>query len=348
MSAPPGTEAPRADPVAADELREVETPRVRGRLVTWLGRRLLLAILTLFIVSIVVFIATQVLPGDAAQAIAGRSGTPERVEELRKELNLERPALEQYLDWISGLTRGDLGPSVAANEPVSSVLSGKVANTLLLVTFAALITLPLSVLLGVWAAVRRDGFLDKVFQFVSLVLNAIPDFVVGLVLAVLFATTVWQVLPGTSLIPEGASPFSELDAFVLPTVTLVLVCVPYLARLVRASMIDVLESEYVQLARLKGLPEREVRFRHALPNALVPAIQGSAQVLAYMAGGIVLVEYVFAFPGLGAELVEAVQLRDVPVIQAATLILAAFYILVNLVADLLTVALTPKLRTEGL
>jgi peptide/nickel transport system permease protein len=348
LSAPPEPEAPVTDAVVSDELREVEAPRVRGRMLVWVARRLALAVLTLFVVSLVVFVATQVLPGDAAQAIAGRSGTPERVEELRAELNLDRSSAAQYLDWISGVLRGDLGPSVAANEPVSSVLSSKVTNTLVLVLLASLITLPLSVVLGVWAAVRRDGWLDRTFQFVSLVLNAIPDFVVGLLLAVVFATTVWQILPGASLIPEGASPFSEIDAFVLPTATLVLVCVPYLARLIRASMIDVLESEYVQLARLKGLPEREVRYRHALPNALMPAIQGSAQVLAYMAGGIVLVEYVFAFPGLGAELVEAVQLRDLPVIQAATLILAAFYIVVNLVADLLTVALTPKLRTEGL
>jgi peptide/nickel transport system permease protein len=348
VSTAPDFDAVRGDPVVSDELLETGGVRVRGKRARWVVRRVALAVFTLFVVSLIVFAATQLLPGDAAQAIAGRSGTPERVEQLRQELDLDRPAVSQYLDWITGFVRGDLGPSVAANEPVSSVLGSKIANTLLLVFLAALITLPLSVLIGVWAAVRRDRPFDKVFQIVSLVLNAIPDFVVGLLLAVVFATTVWKVLPAVSLIPAGSSPLSHLDVFVLPVATLVLVCVPYLARLVRASMIDVLESEYVQLARLKGLPEREVRYRHALLNALVPAIQGSAQVLAYMAGGIVLVEYVFAFPGLGAELVEAVQLRDLATIQAATLMLAAFYIVVNLVADLLTVVMTPKLRTEGL
>jgi len=349
VSTAPDLDPVGADPVVADELLETGADlRVRGKRARWVVRRLILAVLTLFVVSLIVFAATQLLPGDAAQAIAGRSGTPERVQELRKELNLDRSAVSQYVDWITGFVHGDLGPSVAANEPVSSVLGAKIVNTLLLVVFAALITLPLSVVIGVWAAVRRDRPFDKAFQVLSLVLNAVPDFVVGLLLAVVFATTVWTVLPAVSLIPAGTSPLSHLDVFVLPVATLVLVCVPYLARLVRASMIDVLESEYVQLARLKGLPEREVRYRHALLNALVPAIQGSAQVLAYMAGGIVLVEYVFAFPGLGAKLVEAVQLRDLATIQAATLMLAAFYILVNLVADLLTVVVTPKLRTEGL
>jgi peptide/nickel transport system permease protein len=236
---------------------------------------------------------------------------------------------------------------LSAGEPVSTLLGGRVVNTLLLVLAATLITIPLSVLVGMSAAVRRDRLVDRAFSVSSLVLNAVPDFVIGMLLVVIFATTVFTILPAVSLIPQGDSPFKHPLAFVLPVATLVITCVPYLSRLVRASMIDVLATESVLLARLKGLPERTIVFRHALPNALVPAIQGSAQVLAYMAGGIVVIEYLFGFPGLGSALVSAVQLRDVPVIQAATLLLAAFYIVVNLIADVLSVYVTPRLRTGG-
>jgi peptide/nickel transport system permease protein len=336
-----------ADPVASERQLEMAQPSAGGFSARWVVRRLLLAVVTLFVVSLIVFAATQILPGDAAKAIAGHSATPSRVAEIRRELNLDRPAIEQYLSWIGGVLHGDLGSSLAANEAVSSLLGPKIVDTLLLVTFSIALTLPLSLLFGVWAAVRRDKALDKGFQVLTLVFTAVPDFVVGLVLAVVFATTVWTILPGVSLIPEGTNPLAHLNVFVLPVATLVLVSVPYLARLIRASMIDTLQSEYVQLARLKGLRERDVLLWHALPNALIPAIQGAAQVLAYMAGGIVLVEYVFSFPGIGGALVQAVQLRDLPTVQVATLFLAGFYILVNLVADLLTVLVTPRLRTEG-
>jgi peptide/nickel transport system permease protein len=350
--------SPTSDPVVAEstalEFHPEVAPRARARRHhLWIVRRLALAVVTLFAVSIIVFAATVALPGDAAKAILGQGATPERVEALREQLDLDKPAVRQYLGWVGGVLRGDLGTSIAAeyafveDTSVTTVLGPKITNTAVLVLFTAVITFPLSVLLGVYTAVRRDRAVDHAFTVISLVLNAVPGFVVAMALVVLLATTVWKWLPAVSLIPQGESPFDHLRSFILPVTPLVLLNVPYLARLIRGSMIDVLESEYVQLARLKGLRERTILWRHALPNALVPTIQGSALVLAWVAGEIVLIEYVFSFPGIGSALVTAVQQRDVPVIQAATLILAGFYVVVNLFADMLTVVVTPRLRTGG-
>jgi peptide/nickel transport system permease protein len=321
--------------------------RPAGNWVRWTLKRAVIIVLTLFAISLIVFGDTQVLPGDAAEAILGRTATPSEVTRLQAELGLDRSAVDQYGSWLGGLLTGDLGDSLVAKVPVSEYLSPKIENTALLVLIATLVTIPLSIVIGVYSAVRRDTAPDRAVSLTTIVLNAIPDFVVALVLVVLFATTVFEVLPAVSILPPGASPLSELDKFVLPAASLIIVCIPYLARLVRASMIDVLESEYIVAAQLRGLPKRRVLYGHALRNALVPMIQGSAQVLAYMAGGIVVVEFVFGFPGLGEALVAAVQTRDLPVIQAITMILAVFYVLVNLVADMLSVAISPQLRTSG-
>jgi peptide/nickel transport system permease protein len=219
-----------------------------------------------------------------------------------------------------------------------------VFNTALLVVLAAAITLPLAILFGLVGAIRRDRPVDHALAGFAIVLTAVPDFVVGMVLVIVFATTVFKFAPAVSLIPDGSSPLMYLGAFVLPVATLVLVSVPYLGRLLRASMIDVLQSEYVLWARLKGMPERTVILRHALPNALVPLVQGTALILAYMAGGVVVIEYLFAFPGLGSTLLVAVQSRDIPVIQAVCLMFAAFYVVVNIAADAGSVLLTPRLK----
>lgn len=334
------------DPIAGD-LELGSGLFAGGRRHLWILRRVALALVTLLVVSIIVFVATQVLPGNAATAILGQHATPSRVAQLSRQLHLDRSAVSQYLSWLGSVVHGQFGTSLAAQEPVTTLMGSRVVNTLLLVLFSAIITLPLSIVLGIRAAVRRDRVEDHAFSVVTLVLNAVPDFVVGMLVVVLLATNVLHLLPAISLIPQGTDPLSNLKAFILPVATLVIVDVPYLARLVRASMIDVLGSEYVQLARLKGLSERRILFRHALPNALVPTIQGAAQVLAYMAGGIVVVEYIFSFPGLGGGLLTAVQNRDIPTIQFATLVLAAFYVVVNLAADVATVAVSPRLRTGG-
>jgi len=311
----------------------------------FIGRRILLGALVLFLVSIVVFFATQAL-GDPARAILGRSATPASLAALREQLHLNRPLVEQYLTWLGGLLHGDAGNSLAAQEPVTKLIADHVVNSAFLVLIAGAISIPLSILIGSYAALRRDKAFDVAMSLSTLVFAALPEFVVGIMLVVLFATTVLHVLPGVSIIPPGGKPWDDPTALVLPVLTLVLAVTPYVARIMRASMIEVLESDYVEMARLKGLPERVVITRHALPNALGPTFQVIALNLAYLAGGIIVVEYVFNYGGIGSELRDAVYNHDLPVIQALAMLIAGLYVVLNLLADVATILVTPKLRTR--
>jgi peptide/nickel transport system permease protein len=310
-------------------------------------RRLGLGLLTLWLVSLVVFAATLALPGDAAQAILGREATPERLAALRDQLNLDEPVVTQYVKWLGGMITGDLGESAATQAPVDELLSNRVANSLFLVVVAALVAIPLSLLLGVWTAMRRDRPVDHVVSTASLILASLPEFVIGIVLILVFATGVFQILPAVSLLGPDQKAWDDPKIVVLPAATLVLAVVPYVSRIMRGSMVEVLESEYVTMAHLKGLPGRTVISRHAVPNAIVPAIQVIALQLAYLAGGVVVVEFVFSYPGIGAALVEAVANRDMPVVQAVVMLAAAIYVGLNLAADVATILVTPKLRTAG-
>ena len=311
----------------------------------FITRRILLGILTLFAVAVIVFVATQALPGNAAQAILGKSATPARVHALERQLHLNESVFSQFTHWLGGILTGNLGTSAATQEPVSQLLSGRIVNSAFLVFVAAIIAIPLSIAFGSWMAVKRDTAVDYVGSTVSLVFASLPEFVIGIALVLLFATSVFHVLPAVSLIPPGDHAWDHPNAVILPAATLILAVTPYISRIMRGSMVEVLESDYVTMARLKGLPERTVIVRHAVPNAIVPAIQVSALQLAWMAGGIVLVEVVFSFPGVGALLVDAVGNRDVPTVQALALIIAAVYVVLNLAADVLTILVTPRLRT---
>ncbi len=319
----------------------------RRSAVPWWVRRVGGGILTLVAVSILIFLATQVLPGDAAKSILGRDATPEKLEALRGQLGLNRPALEQYLEWARHFVTGDFGLSLVNSRPVEELVVPRAMNTLALALCAIAIAVPLSILLGTLSAARRDGPLDQGIAITSLTFNALPEFVIGLGLVVVFATGVMRILPAVSLFPPEESAFSNPAALVLPALALVLAISPYLIRLVRASLIDALDSEYVLTARLRGVPERRIMVHHALRNSMVPVVHGTALLLAYLAGGIVVIEYVFRFPGLGGLLLEAVSVRDLPLIQATALFLAAVYVVVNLLADLLVVRLTPRLRGVG-
>jgi peptide/nickel transport system permease protein len=310
-------------------------------------RRILLGLLTLFLVSLVVFAATQALPSDPARAILGRTATPESLKALREQLNLNHSVVSQYTHWLGGIFTGDLGNSLAARgEPVTKVLGKRLENSAVLVLLAAVISIPLSILLGVISARRRDGPLDHSMSLVLLALAALPEFVVGIALVLLFATRVFHVLPAVSLIPPDSSPWQNLKELVLPTLTLVLAVSPYVARIMRASMVEVLESDFVEMARLKGMPERHVLWRHAVPNAIAPAIQVIALNLAYLAGGIVVVEFVFAYPGIGSALVDGVANRDLPIVQALAVLIAAVYVGCNVLADIATILVSPRLRTS--
>lgn len=319
---------------------------LRHGFVTFLLWRVLLGVAILFAVSLVVFSATKALPGDPATAILGRTATPERIVALRAQLHLGDPFVTQYSTWATGVLHGDLGVSAAGQEPVAELLGPRLANTLTLVAVAGVVAIPLSLLIGVLTAVRRDRMLDNVTSTLTLVLAALPDFVVGIGLILLLATSVFSVLPPVSLIEPGTAAWENPLALVLPALTLVLAVVPYVSRIMRGSMIEVLESEYVQMARLKGLTERRVILRHAMPNAIAPAIQVSALQIAWLTGGVVVVEFLFQYRGIGTLMVEAVADRDLPVIQAVTLLVAGTYVVVNVVADVATIATTPRLRTR--
>ncbi|TPN85762.1 ABC transporter permease [Mesorhizobium sp. CU2] len=311
----------------------------------WLLKRVLSGVLVLFVVSLLIFVATQALPSDPAQTILGRQATPQLVAALREQLGLNRPLSVQYLSWLGGLLHGDLGVSLAAKKPVATLIGSRLLNSLALLLFSAIILIPLSIIIGVAMAVWRNTIFDRSLVLGLLSLMALPDFVIGTILLLLFATLVFQVFPAVSLIPPGQTGFSHLYKLVLPVMTGVLITAPYLIRQTRASMIEALDSEYVAQARLRGVDEWRVVWRQALPNALVPMVQGSALMLSYLLGGVVVIEYIYNYPGLGGLLNDAVRFRDLPVLQAVTLIFASGVVVFNMIADLLTILLTPRLRT---
>jgi peptide/nickel transport system permease protein len=311
-------------------------------------KRLTFGALVLWAVSVVVFLATQALPGDAARAILGREATPQRLAALRAQLDLDRPLPVQYLSWLRGMLTFDAGTSLANGLPVGQFLAPRIVNSVVLMLCAALVGTPLAMAIGTWSALRRDRAVDHATALVTLVLAALPEFVVGIVLVIVFATGVFHALPAVFVSADGSAPaWADPRQLVLPTLTLVLAVGPYITRMMRATMVEVLESEYVQQARLKGLPEPTVLLRHALPNAVGPVVQVVALQLAWLAGGVVVVEYLFRYPGVGFALVDAVNNRDLPVIQALSLLIAAVYIGVNLLADLVSLATNPKVRTAA-
>ncbi|MEA2331672.1 MAG: peptide/nickel transport system permease protein [Thermoleophilaceae bacterium] len=307
--------------------------------------RIALGVLTLWLVSVLVFVGTQVLPGDTATAILGPSATPDRLAALRKLLHLDDSVVAQYWHWLSSLVQGDLGTSASAGVPLSEILSSRVQNSGVLMLASGLIAVPVGLGLGVWAAIRRDRLADHLTSGSSLVLAALPEFVIGMALVLLFATTVFQWLPAVSLLGPGQAIWSKPQAAVLPVAALALAVIPYITRIMRGSMIEVLQSDYVQTARLKGLPERTVILRHSVPNALVPAIQVTALQLAWLAGGVVVIEYLFSFPGVGGLLVDSVTGREITIVQDVSLLIAAVYVTLNVLADVLCILITPKVRT---
>jgi peptide/nickel transport system permease protein len=312
--------------------------KVTAAVLIWL--RLLLAkllqgVLTLLAMSLLIFLATRALPGDVANMILGQNATPEQIISLRGQLGLDLPLWRQYLSWLGGILQGNWSTSLASGQPVADVLSLAVRNTATLSGVALAVMLPLSVLVGVIAAQFRDGIVDRLFLGVSMIFNAVPDFVTGTVLVAVFATTCVHWLPAVSFIPPGEAPLSYPGALVLPATTVIIPGVMYLSRLVRVAVIDVMTTEYIQTAVLRGLSPRRILLRHALPNAVAPIIPAASLVAAFTVGGVVVVEYLFAYPGVGSALVEAVTNRDLPVIQANVLVIASAYFVLNLVADTL-------------
>ena len=328
--------------VAVDRVASL---RSHHPLVAYTLRRLGIALLLAVLVSLLVFAATQVLPGNTADAILGRTATAEQKAIYTKQLGLDKPLWEQYWSWFSGVLHGDLGRSVANQQTVSSFVSARLSNSLILAGATLLFLIPGSVILGAWAGVRRGRTPDHAISGISLGLIALPEFVTGTILAAIVAVSL-KLVPPTSIIPIGASPLSQPSLLVLPVITLCLAGCAYIVRMLRAGVIESMSSDYVQAARLNGINERRVIFHHALRNSLAPTVQVVALTVQWLIGGIVVVETVFSYPGLGAGLVGAVTGRDIPVVQSRRAILALVYILINLVADLVVVLLVPKLRTS--
>lgn len=293
---------------------------------------------TLLVASALIFTATQLLPGDLATATLGRDATPDAVKALRERLGLNRPAALRYVDWLDGIAHLDLGKSAVNGVRVSATISQPLRNSALLVAITLGLLVPLSLLLGTATALRRGSLFDLGSQLVTVSLVALPEFVVGIVLVLVFAIA-WPVLPAVAFQVTA-------KALILPVATLLMLSLAYTARMVRAGVIEVLSSEYVAMARLKGMPERSVIRHHVLPNAIGPSLHAFALTAAWLAGGVVIVEYLFAYPGIGQLLIDAVTSRDVPMVEAVSLILAAVYVIGNLIADVSTILLTPRLRTR--
>ncbi|KHF42803.1 ABC transporter permease [Saccharomonospora viridis] len=308
-------------------------------------RRLLASIVVLWSVTLLVFVATLLLPGDPARAILGQQATPERIAALREQLGLDDPVWQRYLDWLGGVLTGDLGTSTATQGSVNELLADRIPASGLLLVAAAVLSTVAGLLLGTWSALRRGRTADHTVSALSLVVAALPEFVIGVALVVVLSTTVFRVLPSVTLTRPDEPVWAHPEQLVLPVLTLALVVTPYITRMMRATMSEVLDSGYVEMARLKGLPERVVLTRHALPHAIGPVAQVVALQLAWLAGGVVVVEFLFRYPGIGAALIDAVNNRDVEVVQAITLLIAGVYVVVNLIADVLGVLVDPKQRT---
>ena len=306
------------------------------------AQRFALGLLTLFIVSLVIASIVELLPGDITQAILGQTATPETVEAFRRELGIDRPVHERYIEWLRGMVTGDMGKSLANKREISELVGTRLSNTLFLGGFAAAIAVPLSLILGLLAALYRNSIFDRGINLFTLTSISFPEFFVAYILILLFAVKAgW--FPGISNVSTDLALGDKLFRTLLPAATLTLVVVAHMMRMTRAAIINLLSSDYIEMAHLKGIRPMRVIFYHALPNAWGPIVNVIALNLAYLVVGVVIVEVVFVYPGLGQLLVDSVSKRDVPVVQACSMIFAGVYILLNLLADIVSIVTNPRL-----
>lgn len=305
--------------------------------------RLALGVVTLFVVSALMFVGVELLPGDLAQQILGQSATAETLAAFRAELGLDLPAHIRYFEWVSGLAQGDLGQSLASGRAVSDLLATRLANTMFLAGYAAVIAVPIAVTLGLLAALWRNTLFDRSANIAALSAISMPEFFVAYLLILVFSVNLaW--FPTLARTDSVNGFLGQLHATFLPALTLILVVIAHMMRMTRAAIINVLAAPYIEMARLKGLQRWRVVLFHALPNAMAPIINVVAINLAYLIVGVVVVEVVFSYPGLGQLLVDAVSSRDFPVVQAVGLFFASTYILLNVAADILSILSNPRLR----
>jgi peptide/nickel transport system permease protein len=303
-----------------------------------------LGVVTLFAVSVIVFLATEVLPGNAAVAALGHSAPKSSIEALEHRLHLREPVLQQYWHWLTGVLHGDFGTSLVNGHSVTSSVGPMIANSAVLVAVTAVIAIFVGLFFGALAALRQDSVADHVMSVLALAASALPEFVVGIFVVLIFSISVFHWFPAVSLLQPGERIWEKPELLVLPTLTLVIVVVPYIFRMTRATTIEAFASEFSEVATLKGVPRRRVLLGHAMPNAAAPIVQVIGLNILYLAGGIVLVEEVFNFPGIGQGLVNAVSDRDIPMIQCIVLLLAVVYVVVNITTDLIVLLVSPRRR----
>ncbi|ETK16507.1 ABC transporter permease [Pseudomonas sp. FH1] len=305
-------------------------------------QRLALGVLSLFAVSVIIFLAVGMLPGDIAQAMLGQSATPETVAAFRAQLGLDLPPFTRFAQWLLRLLHGDLGASLANQRPIADLIGARLGNTLSLAALAALVSVLTALVLGMLAALYRNSWFDRLLNTSALSAVSFPEFFVAYLLILVFSVKLgW--FPSLSNLAPDATFGTILERSVLPVATLSLVVIAQMMRMTRASLINLLASPYIEMARLKGIRQSRIIWRHALPNALAPIVNVIALNLAYLVVGVVVVEVVFVYPGLGQLLVDSVSKRDIPVVQACSLIFAATYILLNTGADVLSIASNPRL-----
>jgi len=312
-------------------------------LLRMIGERLGLGLLTLFVVSLIIFLGVELLPSDIAQEILGQAATPETVAALRTRLGLDEPPHVRYLDWLLGMAQGDFGRSLASGREISELIGTRLYNTLFLAGLAAVISVPLALGLGILAALWRNSLFDRGVNTAALAAVSLPEFFIAYILILWLAVTA-GVFPSISNINPDTAFWDRVYRTMLPALTLTLVVVAHMMRMTRAAILNLMASPYIEMARLKGIKNSRIVTRHALPNALSPIITVVVLNLAFLIVGVVVVEVVFVYPGLGQLLVDSVAKRDLPVVQACSLIFATTYILLNLLADVLATSSNPRLR----
>ncbi|RWG77571.1 MAG: ABC transporter permease [Mesorhizobium sp.] len=307
-----------------------------------IGQRIALGALILWIVSLIIFGGVHFLPGDVATEILGQSATPETIAAFRKSVGLDQPIYLRYFTWLSEVLQGNFGTALSSGREIGELIRPRLFNTLFLAAIAAIISVPLSLLGGIVAALYRNTFIDRAINVLTLASISFPEFFAAYILILVFSVHL-GVLPSLSDVDSTQSYWTQLTAVTLPAITLALVVLAHMMRMTRTSIINLLGNQYIETARLKGLPEWRVLVRHALPNAFAPIVTIVVLNLAYLVTGVVVVETVFVYPGLGQLIVDSVQKRDIPVVQACSLIFAATYVLLNLTADVLSIIMNPRL-----
>ncbi|MCV3273014.1 ABC transporter permease [Roseobacter sinensis] len=312
-------------------------------IVTLVAQRVALGVLLLFAASILIFVGTSILPGDVAQSILGQSATPEALANLRAELGMDQPPLTRYFTWLGGVLQGDLGTALTNGRDIAESLGSRLGNTLFLAFWAAVVAVPLAIFLGLLAVRYKDRWPDRLISAVTLTTISIPEFMIGYVL-IYWVSIQMGWFSSVAIINDSMSLGQKLNAIAIPVMVLTLVVLAHMMRMTRAAILNVMQSAYIETAELKGLGMLRIIRKHAFPNAIAPIVNVVMLNLAYLVVGVVVVEVVFAYPGMGQYLVDHVSKRDVPVVQACGLIFAAVYIGLNLVADLVSILTNPRLR----